>query len=129
MLAITRIEPVSTIHGRSLSPLWQGTPIAADSVVDLASVVSVASHDHLLTTASNGYRFIVNATQGHNELYDIEADPLEQYNLADSIPGVAADLEELLWKLVSEYVGTTGARSRTSIDRKTIERLKSLGYL
>jgi arylsulfatase len=62
------------------------------------------------------------------ELYDIEADPGETRNLADShrseLTTLRADLES--W---SKRLAKADATARGEVDKRTVEDLKALGYL
>ncbi len=59
------------------------------------------------------------------ELYDLASDPGERLNLADREKGRVREMEEALARLLQ------GERQSTEavLDRETIERLRSLGYL
>jgi len=67
--------------------------------------------------------------QGRDELYDIENDPQELYNIIETMPERAKEMEMLLteWLKVDER---HGAQPQPAIlDKATEEGLRSLGYL
>jgi len=67
--------------------------------------------------------------QGRDELYDIENDPQELYNVIETMPERAKEMEMLLteWLKVDEH---HGAQPQPAIlDKATEEGLRSLGYL
>ncbi|MCP5106802.1 MAG: sulfatase-like hydrolase/transferase [bacterium] len=61
------------------------------------------------------------------ELYDLNSDPLEKENLKDAEPAKLVRLRKELEQRVN--VKSIFKRKKTVIDRKTRDRLKSLGYL
>jgi arylsulfatase A-like enzyme len=80
------------------------------------------------------WKLIVEPTSGFLELYDVEADPGEQENLASSHPDKA---EELLQKLNHVYEEAQSEREQLTLGdpplpnlgKKAREELKALGYI
>ncbi|MFZ0963840.1 MAG: sulfatase-like hydrolase/transferase [Terriglobia bacterium] len=62
------------------------------------------------------------------ELYDLQHDPEERYNLAASNASVAASLREKLEAIEQRYAGHAASTTSTP-DPETVERLRSLGYV
>lgn len=60
------------------------------------------------------------------ELYDLENDPEEKMNLAESRPEVVRELKDALLDFTMAETLQTG---RKGLDKKTLEELKSLGYI
>jgi len=75
---------------------------------------------------SDGLKLIV-STAGKRELYDLEDDPEDAHDLAPARPDVAQRLDQVVnrW-LATVKPSDTGIRTP---DPKTVERLKSLGYI
>lgn len=61
------------------------------------------------------------------EFYDMAKDPLEKENLANAQPKNAARLKNILDKFMMDK--SAFKNKRTTLDKKTKEQLKSLGYL
>jgi arylsulfatase A-like enzyme/Tfp pilus assembly protein PilF len=63
------------------------------------------------------------------ELYDLEADPEEQRNLAEEQADLADRMEGALDQLLAEVTGDAAGRGPQPVDAETAERLQALGYL
>ncbi len=92
-------------------------------------MVSVETTDNLLCVAEGGYKYIHNYTKNLEELYDLANDPTDSYNLADSLPAVTGDLRDKLSAYSAAMIGAGRGGEAARIDKKTMEKLKSLGYL
>jgi arylsulfatase A-like enzyme len=67
--------------------------------------------------------------KGHEELYDLAADPQEQNNLAASQPDILREMRMIWKKLRNPKKSTqTHANQQADIDANTEEMLRSLGY-
>jgi len=75
---------------------------------------------------TDGLKLIV-STAGKRELYDLEDDPEDARDLAAARPEVAQRLDRVVNRWVATVKPSDGG-SRT-LDPKTVERLKSLGYV
>lgn len=67
------------------------------------------------------------ASDGQNELYDLEKDPGEQWNVIDSEQETAVALANQLQQWVSQH--KLQAAEETHIDEAVISRLEALGYI
>ncbi len=74
------------------------------------------------------FKAILSST-GHRELYDLEDDPLELQNLADSLPERLAGLEETLAAVESRHPPRYGSTAPARLDPETEEALRALGYI
>ena len=63
------------------------------------------------------------------ELYDLGRDPAEATNLIHDEPQIAQELDKRLREIVVEQGRTDVADSSLRLDRQSVERLKSLGYV
>ncbi len=63
------------------------------------------------------------------ELYDLEADPRENENLASSRPNDEARMRSALEELVATRAIASGEAAKRDLDAETAARLKTLGYL
>jgi arylsulfatase A-like enzyme len=71
------------------------------------------------------WRFILRAN-GQEELYDIELDPAERFNLAGQHRDVAARYRQLLEPRLATLIEETGEAAELSAE--TVEALRALGY-
>src|SRR5205085_5780507 len=63
------------------------------------------------------------------ELYDLEEDPGETWNLVDECPEVTALLEERLLSWIAAGGSGSGAPEAVHIEPQAEEQLRSLGYI
>jgi arylsulfatase A-like enzyme/tetratricopeptide (TPR) repeat protein len=63
------------------------------------------------------------------ELYDLVSDPAEFKNVHDAQPEIANQLQAKLRNILTEQSRTDLPGSRQKLDRETMERLRSLGYI
>jgi phosphoglycerol transferase MdoB-like AlkP superfamily enzyme len=72
---------VADALGVAPSTSWRGRSVFAKQRTGRAYFYA-ANDDYLLGVREGRWKYIYNATRGRDELYDLEADPLEQRNLA-----------------------------------------------
>ncbi|MEQ8885997.1 MAG: sulfatase-like hydrolase/transferase [Sandaracinaceae bacterium] len=114
------MEPSEAVSGRSLAPILRGGTEDAPRPV--------------VTGFMNGWRTIVvgrfkliQRTASHISLYDLEADPGEQHDLAPERPIAVRYLRGLLGLTLAGQERRHEA-SRTDIDATLREQLEALGY-
>ena len=128
ILDISGVAPPESIDGVSLMGLVTRRPDGAVPKRFVGGVVSMHSGESYLTLIDGDYKYIYNITRNDGELYNVIYDPLDRINLADSIPAVAFDMRDKLLADLDEFFAG-GEIEKTSIDEKTIKKLKALGYL
>lgn len=78
-----------------------------------------------------GGRFkYIRASDGQDELYDLEADPSELHNLIDALPGEAERLAAHLdvWKELTPQFTPSGPNATPEPDAAVMDVLRGLGY-
>jgi arylsulfatase A-like enzyme/cytochrome c-type biogenesis protein CcmH/NrfG len=63
------------------------------------------------------------------ELYDLAQDPHETRNVIDQNPGDVRDLEQFLKRITQTSDGKPEKVDTSTVDQRTMDQLKSLGYL
>jgi arylsulfatase A-like enzyme len=91
--------PPATMRGHSLLPLLEGKPRAPHPVVAELLPATAWPH-HAVMMVDGAHKIIHRVSDRRWELYDLDADPREQHNLADA-PASRATFEALRAKLVS----------------------------
>jgi hypothetical protein len=74
------------------------------------------------------YKLIVDRRTGHSELYDLERDPGERENLAESQPDVRRRMEAWLDRTRGDAPHATSA-PEVPVDPQQLEELRKLGYV
>jgi len=70
------------------------------------------------------------ASNGRHELYDLQTDPYETYNLINELPDIASELEARLMEWCNSFEpANTLEDDVPEMDEQVVERLRSLGYL
>ncbi|MFC1502442.1 sulfatase [bacterium] len=129
ILDALKISQNTRIDGVSLLPFILGEKDSSSPLPSLASVKSQDTEDILTSISRDSYKYIHNITQKTSELYDRQNDPKERENLIKSMPEIAHKMHEEILSLKLNYYGpSSNGSTKTSIDKKTIEKLKSLGY-
>ncbi len=75
------------------------------------------------------WKAIWNAEPQTLELYDLQADPGEVQDLSQAQPELAAELRDAAVSWLDQCRGQAVAPENTTLDERTRERLKGLGYL
>jgi arylsulfatase A-like enzyme len=94
-------------QGISLVPALQGQAIAAHPVYS-EELFRVPFNQQAIR--SDGYKLIYSDSDGHAQLYDLNADPGESHDLAADMPQVALGLRNRLlqWKAAMRRLSLTG---------------------
>lgn len=109
------------MDGRSLLPLLEGSSDWQEQVG------AQASHRRTKKMARDGNFKLIADRSGREELYDLEHDPGERFNLIDRRPEVRARLKHLMSELLEDADRSPDATPTLSEEYK--ERLRILGYL
>jgi arylsulfatase A-like enzyme len=127
------VADVFGLLGRGSSASYQGRSL-------LPVVLGAAGRGEVLARSdgatpryalvSDDAKFVLDASRGTSEMYDLLADPAERHDLAAAQPARAAAyrqrLERLLAQLPPPWAGPAADRRLTPHD---VEELKALGYL
>ena len=131
------------MQGLSLTPFWKKN---ASAPPQIAYTEALASQDEMNGLRTDRYNFIISIDPytvsrfgrkyipekpPYSELYDLRDDPEEKKNLlmlpqSKEIAKKADEFERNIRKHISEQ---TGEVETIELDQKTIEKLKSLGYI
>lgn len=129
ILDMLNIEPAADIDGVSLLDLIKG----GDDLLTRPGLSRVVSHglkDRLTSLSKGEYHYIYNISKDLKELYDLQSDPEEKNNLVGTKAELAETMHDEMEKLTQEYLGSnTSSASKTSINKQTLDTLKSLGYV
>ncbi len=123
-----------TILGMESPPLHQG-----ESIPELLGEPAPSSRravvselpPHLYSLRLGRWKLIQRGPVGapQLQLFDLAADPREQIDLAGALPDTLALLHDHLTGLIAGRSQTRLGSVQTSIDPRTLERLRSLGYV
>jgi len=125
LLDLASAPPLQTAHGRSLRPLIDGRaagptpPIYAETLMPQLYM----NWAPLRAIRDERWKFI---DAPRPELYDLASDPAEARNLHDERPQTARGLRQELEKMTG---GAAGELNVGKMDRETLEKLASLGYI
>lgn len=118
----------------SLVPLWEEDSPAEESIPIISAGLGFYEDRVSVIFEGQKYKYIHWLISNKEELYDLTEDPGEKISIAHSSTDKIKQAREILsehhqsaQKLKEHYNIVTG--STTDLDKETIQRLKSLGYL
>jgi choline-sulfatase len=128
LLALAGIESKGKVHGRSLLPVMfkPGAPDDVHAYGESMVPDLQFGWSALRALRSPRYKFI---DAPRPELYDLIADPGEATNIAASQRQVAETMARELDRIVEETSRDAPALEEANLDKETLERLASLGYV
>jgi arylsulfatase A-like enzyme/tetratricopeptide (TPR) repeat protein len=125
LLELAGVPTPETTDARSLLPLIQGGRSAAPPPIYAETLLpQLYMNWAALRSVHDGRWKLIEAPRP--ELYDLASDPGETRNLHDERPQTVKSLGQVLAQLTG---GDTGAMTTARLDRETLEKLASLGYV
>jgi arylsulfatase A-like enzyme len=124
LLELLGIEAPSTFEGRSFAPLLRGSELGEQPLVFETRYRGVARR----ALRDGRHKLIIDDKTGARELYDLEADPTEQDDLALRHPDVARELES---RMQAAHRGSPGQGEQRDegLDPSIRAALEHLGYV
>lgn len=128
VLALAGIDSKARVHGRSLLPLMfrRGPAAEVDAYSESMTPGLQYGWSPLRALRSARYKFV---QAPRPELYDLAADPGEATNVFAEHRAVAEGMSRELQRLTEETGRNAPAPEAANLDRETMERLASLGYI
>ncbi len=128
VLALAGADPPAGVVGRDLFPLADGS--AEDRVHRHTFSTSVKNRPTTHAIFDGRFKLISDLAGTQRRLYDIEADPGEQIDLADEQPETVERLNARLGEEISRVdSGEAAPGLAGEIPQDQLERLRELGYL
>jgi arylsulfatase A-like enzyme len=122
LLELVAAPAPASFDGRSLAPLALGTG-GLDPELAFSQTASYR-RPQFFTVRSPEWKLHVSPDGGIEELFDLSADPGETRNLITEQPEVAQRYRDLLQSRMQ-----LGVDQDHELDRETLERLRSMGYV
>lgn len=126
ILAQLGLDPLDAAHGVDLAPALRGERLELDAYSESWYPRYHYGWSELRALQDGRYKLIQAPTR---ELYDLDADPEEQNNLAETERDLANALERRLNQLIESTQGDLAESAPQEIDEETAQRLRALGYL
>ncbi len=123
---------IARLSGRSLKPALEGAPLAPTQLY----LTGLLFYDDREALIWNNQKFIHRFVDGQEELYDLNADPLETVSILDQRPDAVVEAKQLIEAYKVEQariaelykLGATGNKSQNP-NQALIDILESVGYL
>ena len=120
--------PAAAAQGTSLRPLMRsaGAKAPPDSYGETLAAYVAHGWCTVRSLRTDRWKYIHSNTP---ELYDLATDPLEQHNLIDLQPDVAADLRQRLGTRFAQVRADPARDAATTLSAQARRQLESLGYV
>lgn len=120
------------LSAASLTPLWKGNPRTFDERPIVSS--GLLYYEDREALIFNGLKYVHYLVTNREELYDLNRDPKEQFNIANVNPGIIDKAQDIIKKYHAQAKGLRdyhqiGKGTEIELDQKTMQELKSLGYV
>jgi len=142
LLSLVGASVPSDAEGLDLSALWGDEAVSASGRFSQRFLYGEAGGGLTLASLTQGrffpiyrsvrrgrYKLIRSSLSEQPELFDLEADPAEQSNLAETAPDILRELSSELDRRLQLGADPKNSDSRAGLDAATIESLRALGYL
>jgi arylsulfatase A-like enzyme len=131
ILDYLKIEPHTELSGFSLMNYLDSNEDRNHHQIDfpryaISEIYNMVQDLDVLAIRTEEFKYI-HFKNKDDELYDLKADPEEQNNLIKKHPEVAEKFNQMLPPILAEK--NQKRVKQVSLDKKTIEELKALGYI
>jgi len=128
-LDLLGLPPHPDVMGRSLVPLIDGSEATGGERIAFAE--SSLPRSGWRTVVTRRYQLLHDLRTGRQELYDLQADPRQQVDIAASRPDTVAELLQALRERLAENRrrNTGPPAARPVLDDGTRKQLRALGYV
>lgn len=124
------LPPDTSIEGLSLVPLLKNQELAERYFFSHVQVdEKIFGEDINLRAVVHGNWKYILSLSGSEELYNLENDPRETHNEIDNAPEIAESLRDQIMNFESNCTKYGQESVTTSLDKETVDHLRSLGYL
>ncbi len=124
------LPPDTSIEGLSLVPLLKNQALAERHFFPQVQVNEkiFGEEINLKAVVRGNWKYILSFS-GSQELYNLENDPREKLNEIDNAPEIAGSLRDQLINFETNCTKYGQESVTITLDEKTLDHLKSLGYL
>ena len=128
VLELLGVAPPDHMAGHSLVPLMRGQPTPERPIL---SQLKREKPGWVFDSLELGrWKLIVDHVTGRKQLYDVEADPTEQRDLAGAHPDVVAELDAARLRVLERAVNLeTTPSGVVELSEPERESLEALGYI
>ena len=127
ILAAAGVAPKEPVSGVDLSGYWKAVTLARDERVLYSQSAPGPEKDVIRMARRGRFKLITDRESGERELFDLATDPTERQDLSEARPELADELSALMDQFFGPEV--EDPLEALELDPKTVERLRSLGYL
>lgn len=137
ILDFLKISQPDAFRGESLLPVINGGELSGQFIISELYVpfvetmrsVSIISNNYKLIKFYEATRKVDMSFYGDMELFDLQKDPGEKFNLIQERPRMAAELEGEIIDHLKVHETLSDGSGMGKLDKETIEKLRALGYI
>lgn len=117
------------IDGTSLVPLFTNQHLDEKPIFIQSMPHISENHKSYVGIRTSKFKYVRDDNNENFELFDLNDDPLEQYDVSNDLPEIVTEMENILQDYLNQEIKSDTKKLDDEVRKKVEDELKKLGYV